>query len=162
MDHILFPLLREEDFTTEVHHITGSGEDAGVVYSEMQAKENRPGTLLYLELDKLIYPGTNISYHVETGGKLKNLRESTTIKKVRDYHQKYYRPDNMYLIVTGNIEKEDLFAALEPVEAKIMSKANYSSEFDKPFQRNLPELTENVTETYQYPAEDELFGKVYM
>ena len=36
MDHILFPLLREEDFTTEVHHITGSGEDAGVVYSEMQ------------------------------------------------------------------------------------------------------------------------------
>ena len=124
-----------------------------------QAKENRPGTLLYLELDKLIYPGTNISYHVETGGKLKNLRESTTIKKVRDYHRKYYRPDNMYLIITGNIEKEDLFAALEPVEAKIISKGNYSSDFDKPFQRDLPELTENVTETYQYPAEDELFGK---
>jgi len=36
MDHILFPLLREEDFLTEVHHISGSGVDAGVVYSEMQ------------------------------------------------------------------------------------------------------------------------------
>ena len=37
MDHILFPLLREEDFMTEVHHITAKGEDSGVVYSEMQA-----------------------------------------------------------------------------------------------------------------------------
>jgi Zn-dependent M16 (insulinase) family peptidase len=36
MDHILFPRLREEDFKTEVHHISGEGEDAGVVYSEMQ------------------------------------------------------------------------------------------------------------------------------
>jgi Zn-dependent M16 (insulinase) family peptidase len=36
MDHILYPLLREEDFMTEVHHISGEGEDAGVVYSEMQ------------------------------------------------------------------------------------------------------------------------------
>jgi Zn-dependent M16 (insulinase) family peptidase len=36
MDHILYPLLREEDFMTEVHHISGHGEDSGVVYSEMQ------------------------------------------------------------------------------------------------------------------------------
>ena len=36
LDHILFPLLRDEDFLTEVHHITGEGEDSGVVYSEMQ------------------------------------------------------------------------------------------------------------------------------
>ena len=36
VDHILFPLLREEDFITEVHNIDGNGEDSGVVYSEMQ------------------------------------------------------------------------------------------------------------------------------
>ena len=36
VDHILFPLLREDSFVTEVHHINGDGEDAGVVYSEMQ------------------------------------------------------------------------------------------------------------------------------
>jgi Zn-dependent M16 (insulinase) family peptidase len=36
LDHILFPLLREEDFLTEVHHITAEGADSGVVYSEMQ------------------------------------------------------------------------------------------------------------------------------
>ena len=36
VDHILFPLLREDSFVTEVHHIDGEGKDAGVVYSEMQ------------------------------------------------------------------------------------------------------------------------------
>ncbi len=39
MDHVLHPLLREEDFLTEVHHVNQEGEDAGVVYSEMQGIE---------------------------------------------------------------------------------------------------------------------------
>ena len=36
MDHILYPLLTKNNFITEVHHVKGDGEDAGVVYSEMQ------------------------------------------------------------------------------------------------------------------------------
>lgn len=42
MDHILHPLLRKEDFMTEVHHINGDGDDAGVVYSEMQVQKIEP------------------------------------------------------------------------------------------------------------------------
>ena len=38
LDHILYPNLREEDYLTEVHHINGEGQDAGVVYSEMQVR----------------------------------------------------------------------------------------------------------------------------
>lgn len=40
LDHILFPTLTEEGFITEVHHIDCEGEDAGVVYCEMQGLEN--------------------------------------------------------------------------------------------------------------------------
>ena len=39
LDHIFHPLLREEDFMTEVHHINGDGDNAGVVYSEMQVNK---------------------------------------------------------------------------------------------------------------------------
>ena len=42
LDHIFHPLLREEDFLTEVHHINGEGNDAGVVYSEMQVMQILP------------------------------------------------------------------------------------------------------------------------
>lgn len=31
-DHILYPTLSDECFHTEVHHVTGEGEDKGVVY----------------------------------------------------------------------------------------------------------------------------------
>ena len=40
LDHIFFPTLADEAFKTEVHHINGTGDDAGVVYCEMQAREN--------------------------------------------------------------------------------------------------------------------------
>ena len=40
LDHILYPVLTKEAYTTEVHHVTGEGKDAGVVYSEMQGREN--------------------------------------------------------------------------------------------------------------------------
>jgi Zn-dependent M16 (insulinase) family peptidase len=38
VDHILYPTLTDTGYHTEVHHINGKGEDAGVVYSEMQVR----------------------------------------------------------------------------------------------------------------------------
>ena len=123
---------REEDFLTEVHHINGDGDDAGVVYSEMQGVENKASNIIYFDLIRQVYPG-NSSYTKQTGGKLKDLRESTNIERVREYHAKYYRPDNMYLTITGNIEPEALFASLEPVERKLMEKLDQYPAFEKPF-----------------------------
>lgn len=40
LDHILRPTLTEQGFITEVHHVDGEGQDAGVVYCEMQGREN--------------------------------------------------------------------------------------------------------------------------
>ena len=40
LDHILYPTLTDAGFTTEVYHVNGLGEDAGVVFSEMQGREN--------------------------------------------------------------------------------------------------------------------------
>lgn len=49
VDHILHPTITDAGFVTEVYHINGAGEDAGVVYSEMQARENTAGDLMALE-----------------------------------------------------------------------------------------------------------------
>lgn len=73
--------MQEAAFLTEVHHINGEGEDAGVVYSEMQARENTGESLCMLGLLRTVYPAP-CGYGYETGGLMKNLRESTTNKKV--------------------------------------------------------------------------------
>jgi hypothetical protein len=67
-----------------VHHIDGSGEDAGVVYSEMQGRENSAESRMFYELQRTMFAGTG--YAAETGGRLKDLRELTA-DTVRSYHK---------------------------------------------------------------------------
>ena len=53
---------------------------------------------------------------------MRNLRESTSNTKVRQYHKDFYRPDNLCLIITGQVKPEEVFKALEPFEEKIIAK----------------------------------------
>ncbi|VEN34485.1 unnamed protein product, partial [Callosobruchus maculatus] len=121
LEHILYPVLTEEAFITEVYHITEEGRDAGVVFCEMQGRENSAESRMHLELARHIYPG-KCGYSSETGGMTQNLRESTNSTKVRDFHKKFYRPENLKLVITGQIKHEDVFKALEKLEEKIISK----------------------------------------
>ncbi len=54
------------------------------------------------------------------GGILKNLRESTSHKKVCEYHKKMYRPDNMAIIIAGQIDPEEIIQVLLEFENKIL------------------------------------------
>lgn len=76
-------------FVTEVHHIDGQGQDSGVVYSEMQGRENTSGDLMALRwvplwwntqsiwlnwrLQRLMDPPGS-AYRSETGGLMEALR----------------------------------------------------------------------------------------
>jgi Zn-dependent M16 (insulinase) family peptidase len=51
-----------------------------------------------------------------------NLRVSTSNEKVQSYHHGYYRPDNLCLVITGQIEASQIFETLKPFEDKILSK----------------------------------------
>ncbi|KAK5978375.1 hypothetical protein GCK32_003915, partial [Trichostrongylus colubriformis] len=46
LNHLLSPMLSQSQFATEVHHINGKGEDAGVVYSEMQDHESEMSCIM--------------------------------------------------------------------------------------------------------------------
>ena len=83
-----------------MHHINGEGEDAGVVYCEMQARENTSEDRTHFHLVQHMYPG-HCGYKVvqkismvvymmgvalylqsETGGCMDNLRTSCCNEKV--------------------------------------------------------------------------------
>jgi Zn-dependent M16 (insulinase) family peptidase len=97
LDHILYPTITASGFTTEVFHVNGKGEEAGVVMSEMQGVEQNPTTVLARKLvldllwiflnavaDELnrfrlqleLYPEGS-AYRSETGGMLDALRKLT-------------------------------------------------------------------------------------
>lgn len=81
MDHILFPLLTDAAFRTEVYHVGGRGNDGGIIYSEIQTLENTSYSKASEVLFKELYPPDS-GYRWNVGGSLKSLRESTTNDKV--------------------------------------------------------------------------------
>lgn len=159
MDHILYPLLTDAAFLTEVHHITGEGKNGGVVYCEMQGVENTGEARTNLELMKGLYPGTG--YAVECGGLMENLRESTTNEKIKEFHKKFYRPENLTLIIGGQVDPNEVFEALVPIEKKILSKGELPP-WTRPWKTPLEPLDETKTLTIFYPDDDETNGMVAM
>jgi Zn-dependent M16 (insulinase) family peptidase len=158
LDHILYPTLTDSAYHTEVHHVNGEGEDAGVVYCEMQARENTPEDMTHFALLQHMYPG-HCGYKSETGGRLENLRISTSNDKVRSYHAQYYRPDNLAIVIVGQVSPEELFKSIAEFEDKITGKGPLPS-MERPWQSPVPPLKETVVEELRFPTEDESVGMV--
>jgi len=77
-------------------------------------------------MKKLMYPNEDCGYRYETGGVLKNLRESCSHKKVCDYHASMYKPDNLAVVVVGNIKAAEIIELLEKFEEKILAKVIFT------------------------------------
>ncbi|KAG0267634.1 hypothetical protein DFQ27_008537 [Actinomortierella ambigua] len=159
IDHILYPVITDAAYYTEVHNITGSGEDAGVVYSEMQGRENTSNSLMSLAGKRIMYPEGS-GYRYDTGGLMACLR-TLSAEKIRQYHRDYYRPDNLCLIISGMVDHDKLLAALAPVEERILSKGPLPP-MKRPWvdSPRAPLLSQSSTTVVTFPSDDESTGEV--
>lgn len=160
-DHVLFPTLTESGFITEVHHVNGEGGDGGVVYCEMEARENTSYSLTSYALGRLLFPD-GCGYRSETGGRLAELRASCSHAKVAAYHRSAYAPCDVRLIVSGAVSEADLLAALEPVQQKLLRKAAASfwppRAAARPWASPVPPLAADARCELAFPSDDEAVG----
>ncbi|KAI0652259.1 Metalloenzyme, LuxS/M16 peptidase-like protein [Trametes meyenii] len=169
VDHILYPTLTKAGFITEVHHIDGKGENSGVVYSEMQGRENTSGDLMALRMQRLLNPPGS-AYRSETGGLMEALRV-LTVDQIRDYHHTYYVPHNLTLIVTGKLASGTaslLDVVQNQVEPSIV--AHHQNQGTKPagWKRPFVEtasaqrkpIAQTIKETIEFPEKDESVGEL--
>jgi len=103
---------------TEVHHIDGEGNDAGVVYSEMQGVQNNGGEIMDLRARRLLYP-ENVGFRYETGGLMENLRVLTA-DRIRAFHKEMYQPKNLCLVLVGEVDENHLLQILDDFEDGIL------------------------------------------
>ncbi|KAI0673522.1 Metalloenzyme, LuxS/M16 peptidase-like protein [Trametes maxima] len=169
VDHILYPTLTKAGFITEVHHIDGKGENSGVVYSEMQGRENTSGDLMALRMQRLLNPSGS-AYRSETGGLMEALRV-LSVDQIREYHHTYYVPHNLTLIVTGKLASGTaslLDVVQNQVEPSIV--AHHQNQGAKPqgWKRPFVEtasaqrkpIAQTVKETVEFPEKDESVGEL--
>ncbi|SPO29441.1 related to metalloprotease 1 [Ustilago trichophora] len=145
LDHVFFPTLTSEGFTTEVYHVNGKGQDAGVVFSEMQGRENSPADLMELKSQRMLYPASS-AYRSETGGLMSALRV-LNIDKIRDYHQQYYAPHNAALVVCGPLARSDMLDSLAPVEERLVTKRNAQPDGPRGWKRPFVETDSAIPPT---------------
>ena len=161
LEHVLLPTLTDEACCTEVHHINGEGQDAGVVYSEMQALENSAQELMSLRAKRLVY-SEDVGFRYETGGILEQLRV-LTVDRIRAFHRSLYLPRNLCLVILGDVNEADLLRKLSDFETSIISDLpNPQVPFCRPWTESTPAgpISHSVLETVEFPEEDETTGEI--
>ncbi|PFH54559.1 hypothetical protein AMATHDRAFT_123 [Amanita thiersii Skay4041] len=169
VDHILYPTITDAGFITEVHHINGQGHDSGVVYSEMQGRENTSGDLMALQLQRMLDPPGS-AYRSETGGLMEALRVLTA-QQIRDYHSTYYVPHNLTLIVTGKFSRGTsslLGVVQDQVEPLLIENGSNCGPrppgWKRPFvetpSANRPAISKTVKQVVEFPEKDESMGEL--
>ncbi|KAI9889816.1 MAG: hypothetical protein M1814_004918 [Vezdaea aestivalis] len=161
LEHVLLPTLTDAGCYTEVHHVDGEGNDAGVVYSEMQGVQNDAYELMDLKARRLIYP-ENIGFRYETGGMMEQLR-ILTAARIREFHKAMYQPKNLGLVIAGEADHANLLDILEAFEDSIVGEFPSIKE---PWQRpwidspQPPPIAKSAIQTVEFPDEDESMGSV--
>lgn len=161
LEHVIVPTLTDAGCYTEVHHVDGAGQDAGVVYSEMQGVQNTQGELMDLRSKRLLYP-ENVGFRYETGGMLEQLRVLTA-DRIRKFHRDMYQPKNLCLVIVGQVDHADLLRILDKFEDSIIDDIPPP---DTPFKRPwvesqpAPPLERSFLETVEFPEEDESSGEI--
>ena len=161
LEHLILPTLTDAGCYTEVHHVDGSGNDAGVVYSEMQGFESDVENLMHWKYKRMLYP-EGIGFRYETGGRLDQLR-TLTADRIRQFHREMYQPRNLCLVLTGSIDHANLLDILHEYEGTILKDVpKLDSPFKRPWVDSKPAqpLVISSTETLEFPEEDESSGEV--
>lgn len=159
LEHVLLPTITDSGCYTEVHHVDGTGHDAGVVYSEMQGVENNSDSLMNHRAYRHLYPKES-GFRYETGGTTAALRVLTT-QRIREFHKEMYQPNNLCIIVIGEVDHSNLLKILDEFEESILGDFP-AIKTRRPWVDSppVPPLTKSAVDTVDFPEKDESMGEI--
>lgn len=114
-----------------------------------------------LEAQRLIYP-EGIGFRYETGGRTEHLRKLSP-DRIRQFHRAMYQPQNLCLIIVGEVDHNNLLEVLDKFENGIVGGAlQPPSEWRRPWTESAqtPPLKQTVVETVEFPENDESSGEI--
>ena len=169
-DAVFHPLLTEETFKREGHHLapanpedpTGDLKITGIVYNEMKGAFSDPEARLYRSMTCQLLPDT--LYACESGGDPDAIPD-LTYQQLKTFHETYYHPSNGYFFLYGDIPtsdylafladklekipKNEIVASMQPLNAEVTHQSKWTS----------PQI---VTDTYPVAPDESLDEKTYL
>ncbi len=107
-DAVFFPKLDREIFLQEAHRLeidkNGTPSIQGVVYNEMKGDYSSFDSVVSDLCNKSVLSGS--VYEKDSGGDPLEI-PSITYEEFREFHKRWYRPDNCLVFLYGNIPTEE-------------------------------------------------------
>lgn len=128
LDHLLRPSRTADAaaFASEVYHCRPDGKEAGVVMSEMAAREHTEPDMMDRELRLALLAGTPLA--MESGGLCDSIRKLSP-RDIHAFHQRMYCGANVSVVIGASAEVPDhLF--LEAL-ASLLDEISSPSGFDR-------------------------------
>ena len=118
-DAVFHPLLTEQTFRREGHHLapadpeapTGEITVSGIVYNEMKGAFSDPESRLYRSAARGLFPDT--IYGRESGGDPACIPD-LTYEDFKRFYKTYYHPSNAHFVLYGDIPTAEHLAFLGP------------------------------------------------
>ena len=162
LDHILRPRINEGAFASEVYHITADGKEAGVVFCEMQARENTEDDLSDDCMRSTLFPGTPLAFNA--GGHCDCIRGLTN-KDIVKFHRDQYCTANVSVVIGGDFETERLLECVKPILDEVAAVPGFSPGQPawQPMKNSPPDPFENekhIRKIVRFPSPDEKIGSM--
>ncbi len=143
LDAVLHPLIyhKPEIFRQEGWRYEGEGDSLcyqGVVFNEMKGAFASPQTVMYNEIQRLLFPD-NCYRHV-SGGDPACITDLTYEQFIAS-HRKYYHPSNARISLVGSI---DVDAVLEKIDSFLSAFDRLEADFTIRMQQPIDRITEEV------------------
>ena len=109
-DRLASLTLPEDEFIREIE----------VIKEERRMRtDDRPSSLAYERFNALAYPASG--YHIPTIGWMHDL-ERMTIADLRDWHDRWYAPNNAILVIVGDVQPDEVKTLVQRHFAKIPAR----------------------------------------
>ena len=162
-DAVFHPLLTEEMFQREGHHLAPAADDDptgkltinGIVYNEMKAAFSQPEGRLFRLAGRGLFPDTTYGY--ESGGDPLHIPELTH-RELKDFHATLYHPTNAYFIFYGDIPTAEYLAFLAERLAGF-ERAGAAPEIARQPRWDAPR---SARDTYPIGADEDAADKTYL
>ncbi|MCQ2072783.1 MAG: insulinase family protein [Bacteroidaceae bacterium] len=108
-------------------------DERGVIHEEWRQRRNA-SIRLYEQLLPKIYPGNRYGQRLPIG--LVEVIDNFPYQAIKDYYEKWYRPDQQGIIVVGDIDVDDIEARIRKIFGPIQMPANPAERVYIPIEKN--------------------------
>ena len=157
MDAVFYPLLLSDRriFEKEAWHFEPDGNGgvsiSGVVFNEMQGRENMPEYIMWKQNDKQLFP--DVAYHTSiSGGDPASIPDLSYEQFVETY-KRHYDPANAIIYLSGDMSLDTQLAYIDSVLA---GKGNSGYDCPAPADLQTPVVSPDGEVYYQLPETEEL------